>query len=269
MEFLDKNGIDAKRTLSQNFLIDGNIIDKIVAFSDIGSEDIVLEIGPGPGALTEKLLVSAKRVIAIEKDHLFAQELLRLEKEESKLLVIDGDALEVDFTALPTPSKIKVVANLPYHITTPLIKKLGKYRRHFSSATVMVQEEVARKITAAHSTKEYGLLSLLSSFYATVSYGFAVAPSCFYPRPKVASAVIRFDFVERETISEEGFIQVIETAFEHRRKMMRASLFSFFEKEVIEQSLERAGLKKTARPEELSLSEWLTFFTYVYPSRLQ
>lgn len=258
--FLEEWGIDAKKGLSQNFLIDRNILGKICLAANATPGDYVLEIGPGPGALTEALLERGAHVIAIEKDRDFAKALERL-KSQGDLTVIEGDILEFPLDSLfRSRIKWKVVANLPYHITTPILVKLLQLFEQISSLTVMVQKEVAKRFAAETNTPEYGSITLFLQFYSTISYCFTVEPTCFYPQPKVQSAVIRCDLKQPPHVASDAFFKLTRTAFQKRRKMMRASLKELYPSIQVEEALLAIGLPKEARPEMLSLQDFLRFF---------
>lgn len=263
--FLSELNIRPKKGLSQNFLIDGNIIRKIVQTANVEANDIVLEIGPGPGSLTEALLEKGAKVIAVEKDRILANALERLKTSERSLNIFCDDIMEFPMTevtkALSEKQKAKVIANLPYHLTTPILTHLITMRNLFSSLTLMVQEEVARRFTAKPGTSEYGSFTVFLNFYSNPRYGFTVTPHCFYPEPSVKSAVVTLDLKTPPAVSnEESFFVMTRTAFSHRRKMLRASLRELYNPETIVEALLKIQLNPQARPEELSLSEWLNLF---------
>lgn len=199
--FLSSLGIHPKKGLSQNFLIDGNILRKVSVLADIQPGDFVLEIGPGPGALTQILLENGAHVLAVEKDTILADALLRHQTADKRLEVVCADIMEFDIETelshrLKKGTKAKVVANLPYHITTPILSLLVKRTNLFSTLIVMVQEEVARRFVAKFNTSDYGSFSVFLQFYTEPSYGFKVGRNCFYPAPAVDSAVVRLDLRE-------------------------------------------------------------------------
>jgi len=269
-KFLDLLGIFPKKRLSQNFLIDGNILKKIARFADLHPEDYVIEIGPGPGALTEHLLQQGATVLAIEKDDLFAQALGRLAPQGKKLEIISGDFLDFPLEAhiakkaLPKQT-VKVIANIPYHLTSPIIEKIIEARRVIHSATLMVQLEVARRLTAKAGSSDMSSLSIFAGFYADVHFGFPVPPKCFYPPPKVDSAIVRLDF--RQTppdISEDRFFELVHAAFGQRRKMLTSTVRKFAPPDQIASTLVSLGLPPKARPEELSCEQWIGLFRALY-----
>ena len=264
-QFLDQLGINPKKALSQNFLIDGNIIRKIVKAANVGPQDQVLEIGPGPGSLTEALLDKGAFVLAVEKDPILAQALERLQGSSGHLEIHCEDILRFSIRDhIRKGSKAKVIANLPYHITTPIVLKLVLCREMISHIVIMVQEEVARRMVAQPGTSDYGSLTLFLNFYTHVTYGFSVSRNCFYPIPKVDSAVVIFELKEPPKVSDETqFFVMTRKAFEQRRKMLRSSLRALYLPELIEQGLKAIDKSPLSRPEELSVDEFIALFEYV------
>ena len=268
-EFLTTLGIFPKKKLSQNFLIDGNVLKKITSLAELEKGDYVVEIGPGPGVLTEQLLQCGCHVIAIEKDRLFARELQRLEKDATKLAVYEADIMEFPLVEhlekrLPFGSKAKVVANIPYHLTSPIIEKIVQSSSVIRSATLMVQHEVAKRIVAHAGTSDYSSFSVFLQFYSNVRYGFLVPPKCFYPPPNVDSAVIHFDLEKKfPHIDEEAFFKTVRTGFMQRRKMVRSTLKSLYPSQKIEAALGLLRKNPQVRPEEISLQEWVQFFEFL------
>ncbi len=261
-KFLDSLGTRAKKSLSQNFLIDGNILRKIVHEADIHPGDRVLEIGSGPGALTECLLATGAHVIAVEKDDVFASALQRFPSVE----VYSGDIRNFPFEryfSSQQPQKTKVVANLPYHLTTPILALLMPRHTFFSSVTVMVQEEVARRMTAFAGSSDYSSLSVFLRFYSTPRYAFTVSNRCFYPVPNVQSAVVSLSLNPPPSISEEAFFRLVRTAFGQRRKMLRSTLKTLYP--TIENALHSLSLPPQARPENLSCEAFLSLFKVLNP----
>lgn len=264
--FLAELNISPKRGLSQNFLIDGNIIRKIVHTAKVQTDDIVLEIGPGPGSLTEALLEHGAQVIAVEKDRVLASALERLKTPERSLDIFCDDIMEfpiddVFSKILPEGKKAKVIANLPYHLTTPILAHLIKKQTLFSSLILMVQEEVARRFTAQPGTSDYSSFTVFLNFFSNPRYGFTVSQHCFYPEPSVQSAVVILDLKKPPPVTcEEDFFIMTRTAFSHRRKMLRGSLRELYNPETVAQALIKANLNPQARPEDLSLTEWLNLF---------
>ncbi len=250
LPFLEKINARPNRRFSQNFLIDSNIVQKIVHMADIRPGDKVLEIGPGPGALTRALLAQGAHVLAIEIDTAFATALRDL--DEDRLTVFEADFLS--FPMHQIPKDIKVVANLPYHITTPILDKL--FHHPFVSITVMVQKEVADRMTASAGSKQFGALTLFVQFYTKLIQHFLVPASCFYPRPQVNSTVIRLDAQEPPSIEAAQFFPWIKKSFQQRRKMLSTSLG--LAKDTIRNALATIGVREDARPESLSFAQWVS-----------
>lgn len=263
-EYLRQIGAKPIKGMSQNFLIDGNILQKIITLADCRPGDLVFEIGPGPGALTERLLETGCEVVAIEKDATFARALHSMQHE--RLTVFEADALTFDFAGECNrrSGKAKVVANLPYHITTPILHTLLPLESSFTSITVMVQDEVARRLCLPCSVKDFVAFTLFLQYYSQPRYGFVVSPHCFYPAPRVHSAVIRLDLEKRYPVQDEAhFFECVDAAFSQRRKMIKATLKPWYAADVIERALEQIQKASTSRPEELSLQEWVTFYSTV------
>jgi 16S rRNA (adenine1518-N6/adenine1519-N6)-dimethyltransferase len=259
--FLKERGAFPKKGLSQNFLIDGNIIRKIIELAAVKPGDFVIEIGPGPGALTQLLLERGAHVLAIEIDSLFARELSRLQTEDKRLEILCSDALTVPYENILKGRSGKVVANLPYHITTPLLVELLPLYPHIESLTLMVQQEFAKRMYAQVGTSDYSSLTLLVGFYAEVVNHFVVGPNCFYPKPSVHSSVVHCQLKPPALTKErEAFFRLTRTAFQHRRKMLRAALRELYAPQSVEQALTTLGVSSTARPEELSLYQFIDLF---------
>jgi len=255
-DFLDKAGARPKKALSQNFLIDQNILNKLIAFADLKQGECVLEIGPGPGVITQKLLKAGAFVIAVEKDRTFAKELRRLGPEKD-LTVIEGDVLDIDIEALFKKKPFKVIANLPYSLTTPILVKLLASKSSLISMTTFVQKEYADRLCAQPNTKNYSSLSVFANFYSTPFFGFKVSPSSFIPKPKVVSAVVKLVPHRPLHMDEKRFFEITRKAFGQRRKMLRASLAELWGKERITDALEKIGALGTARPEDLSANNFV------------
>lgn len=262
-QFLASIGASPNKKLSQNFLIDGNILRNIVKEAHITPGDLVLEIGPGPGALTEILLENGAFVVAIETDRVLANALDRL-NVDNRLHVMVADALKVPvneiFSQFPG-RPIKLISNLPYHITTPLLTRFACYSDQISMIFVMVQEEMGRRMSAKAGTKEYGSITVFLDFFSNVTYLFPVSRNCFYPSPKVDSAVIKIvPHPIPEGIDTEKFFQMTRHAFQQRRKSLQKSLKEIYPKEVLSRALETLKLSPLARPEELSCDQWIQIY---------
>lgn len=248
--FLNSLGVRPKKGLSQNFIIDSNIVRKIVQEANVCSEDTVLEIGSGPGALTEALQATGAKVIAVEHDSVFAHALERFEGIE----VHACDILDFDLSKLPAHTK--VVSNLPYHLTAPILTRLIPHHARFSTITVMVQQEVARRIVASPKSKEYSSFTVFLSVYSTARYAFKVSHNCFYPKPKVDSAVVTFELHPPPPIDTEAFFILVRTVFQQRRKMIKTTL----KNPEVGTILRELGENPKARPEELSLKSFISLF---------
>lgn len=257
--FLSEIDAAPNKFLSQNFLIDGNIVRKIVKLADVQPGDTVLEIGPGPGVLTEQLLSQGAQVIAVEKDRKFAAALHRLQTADGRLQVFEDDALEWDVSK-HVKAGTKLIANLPYNITTPILTHFLPYRELFHSLTVMVQKEVGERLVAKAGSKTYGSLSVFVQFYSDPVKGFIVEPTCFYPAPKVQSAVVQFRLKKPPVADEIRFFEMTRCAFGQRRKMVRSTLKENYPIEKVEAGLTKIGKGLHVRPEELSLDDFLVLF---------
>lgn len=211
------------KSLGQNFLVDENIVRKIIAEFKPERNDTVLEIGPGQGALTKHLFQLVDDITLIEFDKRTASQ---LSDEYEKADVVNTDFLKFDLNKEFAGKKIRVIGNIPYNITSPIIFKLIESRDIVTDAVLMVQHEVARRITAERGTKDYSLLTVLLDYFSEVRYCFQVSPNVFYPKPKVKSAVVhlRFDNKIDKDIENDVFIKVVKASFGNRRKTLKNSL---------------------------------------------
>ncbi|MCR4778604.1 MAG: 16S rRNA (adenine(1518)-N(6)/adenine(1519)-N(6))-dimethyltransferase RsmA [Lachnospiraceae bacterium] len=264
---LKKYNFNFQKKFGQNFLIDTHVLDKIVAAAGITKEDMVLEIGPGIGTLTQYLCEAAREVVAVEIDRNLIPVLSDTLSAYDNVTVLNEDVLKVDLDALVREKNagkpIKVVANLPYYITTPIIMKLLEENIPVESITVMIQKEVAERMQAEPGGKEYGALSLAVQFYADTYIAANVPPNCFMPRPNVGSAVIRLTKHEKcpVKVQDTSFMfKVIRASFAQRRKTLVNGLCNSSEisvdKEAVLKALEEMGLKADVRGEKLSLAEF-------------
>lgn len=260
LEFLTHLDTRPKKNLSQNFLIDGNILHKIIEVANVEPCDFIVEIGAGPGALTQALLQRGAYVVAIEKDPILAAALYRF--SDKNLQVIAKDVLNVDLQEIvPSGKRAKVIANLPYHITTPILTSLAPRSDLLHSITVMVQKEVAERMTASPGGRIYGSLTIFLSYFAHLTYAFTVSKNSFFPSPKVDSAVTHLRLKqERAVVEEERFFTLTRAAFAKRRKMLRSSLRKLYALESIDRALQYLQINPFARPEELSLQEFIQLF---------
>ncbi len=252
LSFLQSEQLNPLKQLSQNFLIDGNIIKKILHVADIREGDEVVEIGPGPGALTEALLNKGAKVTAIELDKKFALLLNRLQRGDQKLQVFHEDALKIPLSKLPD-HHVKLLSNLPYHLTTPLMTRFLPLFPQLQSLTVMVQKEVAERIIKGSS------LSLYVRLFSNPKYCFDIPPTCFFPVPRITSTLMHFPLHSPlPDINPVGFEKLVRTCFLKRRKMLRVSLAGI----CTARELEQLNLNPEARPESLSMEQFLTLYRY-------
>lgn len=253
-----------KKRLGQNFLVDGEVIQDIIKFAKITPEDTIVEIGPGVGFVTEQLVKYAKKVIVIELDEEAVAELKKL--DAPNLEIIHNDILKTDLSTL-TDDKFKVVANIPYYITSPIIAHLlgevddlaNKNRNKIKDIILMVQEEVARRMVANENSpaKQYGLLTILSQFWADVKILRLVGRKCFYPAPKVNSALVKLDVRTEPKLKLSDyshFRKTVKAAFAQRRKNIKNCLLNGgFLRENVVKSLSNLGLDENVRGEKLSI----------------
>ncbi len=243
-----------KRPFGQHFLFDPNILKKIIAVSGVTKADTVVEIGPGLGTLTKFLSIFAGSVTAIELDKKLIGKLEDVFENDLNVQIIQGDAMKFPYEMIE--GSFRVVANIPYNITTPLIFKLLEFRDRMSSMTLLMQKEVARRITAPPGSKEYGVLSISTQLYTKPSMKFKVSRKAFLPPPKVDSAVVHFEVspTPRFDVKDEAFfLSVVKTAFSQRRKMIANSLKEF---DGITDALDKAGIDPKVRPEKLSAEDF-------------
>ncbi len=261
---IQKYAFNFQKKYGQNFLIDTHILEKIVDSADITKDDCILEIGPGIGTMTQYLADRAKQVIAVEIDKKLIPILEETLSDYNNVSIINEDILKLDINELATKynnsKPIKVVANLPYYITTPIIMNLFESKVPLDSITVMVQKEVAMRMKAVAGTKDYGALSLAVAYYSEPEIVTNVPPNCFMPRPKVASTVIRLKKHTNNQIKVENeklMFDLIRASFNQRRKTLVNSLNNAsnlpFNKEKISSALEMLNLSTNIRGEKLSL----------------
>ncbi len=255
-ELIKKYGLDAKKSLGQNFILDKNITDKIVrAAGDLTNCD-VLEIGPGPGSLTRSILdAGVKKLVAIERDQRCIAALVELKDfYGDRFEIIEGDALEID--ELKISKKFKIIANLPYNIGTVLLFKWLKIAPHISSMHLMLQKEVVERIVAKPGDNHYGRLAVMVNFLCHTKLAFTVSRTVFTPPPKVTSAIV--EIIPREKpladVEFEKLSKVVAAAFGQRRKMIKSGLKSVFENP--EEILKEVGIRSDLRPENLTIEEF-------------
>lgn len=267
IEVIQKHGFDFQKKFGQNFLIDSHVLDKIIDAAEITKDDFVLEIGPGIGTMTQYLAEAAREVTAVEIDRKLIPILEETLAAYDNVTVINQDVLKTDIAALAQEKNggkpIKVVANLPYYITTPIIMGLFESHVPISSITVMVQKEVAMRMQAGPGTKDYGALSLAVQFYAEPYLAANVPPNCFMPRPNVGSAVIRLKTYEQPPVTvkdEKLLFALIRASFNQRRKTLvnglkNSSELSFTKEEIME-ALQKCGFNENVRGEALTLAQF-------------
>lgn len=267
IEVLQKYRFNFQKKFGQNFLIDTHVLDKIIDASGVTEDDFVLEIGPGIGTMTQYLCEKAREVVAVEIDKNLIPILSDTLKNYSNVTVINEDILKLDICRLAEEKNqgkpIKVVANLPYYITTPIIMGLFESHVPIDSITIMVQKEVAERMQEGPGSKEYGALSLAVQYYAKPEIVANVPPNCFMPRPNVGSAVIRLTRHEKppvEVEDEKLMFRIIRASFNQRRKTLANGLNNSPEihlpKEVIQESIVSLGVPENIRGEALSLEQF-------------
>ena len=264
---LKKHQFTFQKKFGQNFLIDPRVLDKIIDAAEIGKDDYVLEIGPGIGTMTQYLAERARGVCAVEIDRKLIPILEETLQDYDNVEIINQDILKVDIRRLTEEKNggepIKVVANLPYYITTPIIMELFESEVPLDSVTVMVQKEVAERMQAGPGTKDYGALSLAVHYYAKPYIAAYVPPNCFIPRPAVGSAVIRLTRHQEKpvTVRDEKFLfQVIRASFNQRRKTLQNGLYNSPELKIpkaqVTAVLREMDLPENIRGEKLTLEEF-------------
>ncbi|MDR7857597.1 16S rRNA (adenine(1518)-N(6)/adenine(1519)-N(6))-dimethyltransferase RsmA [Tissierella sp.] len=264
-EVLERHGFKFSKSLGQNFLIDGNIVRKIVSEGNITSNDYVLEIGPGMGTLTEELALRAKKVVAVELDNTLLPVLDETLGKYHNVEIVHGDILKIDIGKLIEEKldngPVKVVANLPYYVTTPIIAKLIEDNLNLESIIVMVQKEVAERMASGPGGKEYGSLSIFVNFYSNPEIVVKVPKTVFMPQPKIDSAVIKLTLKkELPEIDRDKFFKVVKAAFSKRRKTIINALSSYgfnIEKEIIKDALEVSNIRLEERAENLSVEDFI------------
>ncbi len=256
-----------KKRLGQNFLIDSEVIEDIIDYADISPDDTVIEIGPGVGFVTEQLIKHAKKVIAIELDEEAIKELEKLEADN--LQIIHNDILKTDISSL-SDEKVKIVANIPYYITAPIISHLlgeiddltNANRNKITEIVLMVQEEVARRMVATEKSpsKQYGLLTILAQFWTDCEIMRTVGRRSFYPAPKVTSAIVKLKVNEKpllELSDYSHFRRVLKAGFSQRRKNIKNCLVNnCFDKDIVKSTLAKLNIDENTRGESLSIAKF-------------
>ncbi|MBR1909528.1 MAG: 16S rRNA (adenine(1518)-N(6)/adenine(1519)-N(6))-dimethyltransferase RsmA [Lachnospiraceae bacterium] len=264
---INKYGFSFQKRFGQNFLIDEHVLDKIVDAALVGKEDGVIEIGPGIGTMTQRLCEAASKVVAIEIDKELIPILNETMSGYDNVKIINADVMKTDLDKLIREEfsgmSVKVVANLPYYITTPIVMSLLENHLPVESITIMVQKEVAQRMQAGPGTKDYGALSLAVQYYADTYIAANVPPNCFMPRPKIGSGVIRLTVRKEakvEVADEKLMFSLIRAAFNQRRKTLVNAVTNFpgldYTKEDIEKALAELDISEKIRGEALSLQQF-------------
>ncbi|MCI5727147.1 MAG: 16S rRNA (adenine(1518)-N(6)/adenine(1519)-N(6))-dimethyltransferase RsmA [Clostridium sp.] len=260
-ELVKKYNFKFSKSLGQNFLIDDSVLDDIVVGAGVNEEDYIIEIGPGVGTLTARLLNVAKGVVAVELDNDLIPILTEELGKHPNFSLIHNDALKIDFNEIIGDEKsVKLVANLPYYVTTPIIVKLLKEKYNFKSLTIMIQKEVAERMAASPNSKDYGSLSLLVQYYCDTKIIRKVSPSSFIPQPKVDSIVIRLDRLDEPRVNvkdEKLMFDIIRNSFNMRRKtLLNGVKFLGLSKDILEKAFEVSDIDCRRRGETLTLEEF-------------
>ena len=277
IEIIQKYQFTFQKKFGQNFLIDSHVVEKIIRAAQITKEECVLEIGPGIGTMTQYLAENARQVIAVEIDAKLIPILQETLASYENVVIMNQDILKTDICELAEiyndGKPIKVVANLPYYITTPIIMKLFETNVLMDNITVMVQKEVAERMQAGPGNKEYGALSLAVQYYARPYIAANVPPNCFIPRPNVGSAVIRLTRhrdMPVQTENPQFMFQLIRASFNQRRKTLQNGLNNSpdipYSKETILAGIESLGLPPTVRGETLTLEQFAALADFLYKS---
>ena len=272
-QLLSSHGFTFSKSLGQNFLIDGNIVRKIVASANISSEDYVLEIGPGMGTLTEELALNAKKVVSVELDKSLLPILDETIGKYDNVEIVSGDILDIDVDQLIgeklNGGPVKVVANLPYYVTTPIIGKLIESQANIDSIIVMVQKEVAERMAAGPGSKTYGSLSVFVNFYTNPEIVVKVPKTVFMPQPKIDSAVIKLQMKSQlPDVDKDQFFKVVKAAFSKRRKTIFNALSTYgfdLEREIFKEYLLKANIKLEERAENLSVEDFIKISAILPP----
>ncbi len=272
-EVLKKHNIKLTKKFGQNFLIDENILLKIIRFCDLSPQDNVLEVGPGIGTLTQFLCPGVKKVTAVEIDRRLISVLGETLSQYNNLEIIQGDILKIDLqdllSSVSEGKKCKLISNLPYNITTPLIMKLLEVRHQIKLMVFMVQREAAQRITARPGSKEYGAVSVLVQFYTLAETVFNISPRVFTPPPEVESSLIKLTVREKplHAVQNEGFLaEVVRGCFQHRRKSLLNSLSAALKmnKEMLGSVIREADIDPSCRAESLYPDQFANLSNILY-----
>jgi len=274
-DLLAKSGLRPRKSLGQHFLEDPNAIKKIISHARLQDTDVVVEIGPGLGALTIPILPHIHHLVAIEKDPLLIDLLWeRLSPQErQKITLISGDVLKLDFRQIYETfgEKLRVFGNLPYNISSPFLEHLIANRHYVNNAILMFQYEVAQRLTARPNSKEYGALSIAIQYYARISPLIKIKKESFYPKPKVDSMVLEFNLEIPHSLrakNEEWFLRVVKSAFSYRRKTILNSLergMGPMTRHMIAKALEKSSIEPNRRAETLTIDEYIHLTSFLWP----
>lgn len=269
------NNQRAKKSLGQNFLVDKNYVEKIISALDLEKDETVVEIGAGKGALTKSLVSRAEKVIAIELDESMTSVLLEKFSTEENFILMEKDVLDVDFRALLSlqslPNKTKLVANLPYYISTAILQHLTQHRSSFSLLVLMLQNEVVNRITAKTGNSERGFLTVLVEAYFKSEKLFDVPPGAFYPKPKIWSSVIKLVPRKSKIRNESLYREIVGLSFTQKRKTIKNNLknakgdlrAAIEKKGGLSKILEETEIEPTRRAESISIREWILLTDFI------
>lgn len=250
------------KKFGQNYLIDNNIIEKIVNVINPEKQNNIIEIGPGRGAITNLLTNVCDNVTAVEIDTRVIQS---LKEKFPNLKIINQDFLKVDLSEFVSDSKLRIAGNIPYNITSPIIFKMLESRKFIKDSVLMVQNEVAKRMTSTTGSKDYGILSVLLSYFADTKYCFKISPNVFRPKPKVDSAIVKITFKDFENeFPDKLFIQVVKAAFGNRRKTLKNSLSNSIFHEC---DFSDCELNFKKRAEQLGIEEYLQLTKFIFNQR--
>ena len=267
-----KYNLKAVKKLGQNFLIDDEVLDNIVQMSDIYPDDLVIEIGPGLGNLTEYIFKKTNFVLAIEYDKKMIQILHERFEYQKNFEILNADILKINIADEIQKYKnkyndkkiknIKVIANLPYYITTPILFNLFENQTEIESLTLMMQKEVANRIIAKPNSKEYGILTIMSNYFSIPEILFDVSPTSFIPSPNVTSSVIKFDIIKRYNVKDQKiFVELVKKSFAQRRKKLLNSLYSNsfmnLSKSDLENLFKKCNIDENTRAEQLDIQKYV------------
>ncbi len=263
MGLLEKYNLQAKKRLGQNFIVDPSVVVAIAEKSQIEADSTILEIGPGLGALTQQLAKRAKQVIAVEVDPDMV-EVLEHELSMDNVKVVHQDFLDMDLSVLKD-EKLMVVANVPYYITTPILFKLIESKLPLVSITLMIQKELADRLSAKVNTKEYNALSLMIAYLYQIKPILQIPKQCFHPKPKVDSTVIQLlPTKQKEVENEAAFFEFLKTSFQMKRKTLVNNLKTIIEREEIEAVLTELKIATDIRAEGVSLEQFIKIYRSLY-----